>query len=110
MAGCHLTKRESHLGAAMPLKAWHLSPRSEYQEFWAHVLSRQSGLLYISQKFSLFTLRGLPTAEVVQILLSAVSHFPAGSGHRHLRTLNVWPRGHPRDPSKTVWLPGLSCP
>lgn len=44
------------------------------------------------------------------MLLSAVSHFLAGSGHRHLRTLNVWPRGHPRDPSKTVWLPGLNCP
>lgn len=42
---------------------------------WAHIHSRESSLMYISQKFSLFILRGLPGAEVIQILFSAVSHF-----------------------------------
>lgn len=94
----------------MLMKSWHLSSRSEHQEFSAHILSQQSGLMYISQKFLLFTLRGLCTAEAIQILLSALSHFPADSGHRRLKVLNVWPRGSPSDPSKTVWLPSLGSP
>lgn len=49
-------------------------------------------------------------AHVPQILLWTGSHFLAGSGRRNLSALNVWPRGRPGDPSKTVWLPGQSHP